>query len=265
MSATGPEVPAGPARAGWQPVGRVDLARLPATSLAQGAGALLLFLSLQLPWYTVSTAAATGSASAMVAGGWRWLIWLLSLGTVVYLFLRSVTTWRDPPWLSEGSRRSQVLAGVAGLNFVLVLIAAFASKAKPPSIVPLPRGIGVGTAIGAYLAVILAIAVLVAAVLELLEPAPRVGGHPNARRVGTVPAPEPTLPTVDPAAEMRGTAAPPAPLPPSVALEGARRTPAGPHRPPRPTEQHPPQRPAEPGSGPPTGWMPPQPPPPPPL
>lgn len=262
MSATGGETPA---RAGWQPTGRVDLARLPQTSLAQGAGALLLFLSLQLPWYTFSTTGATGSASAMVAGGWRWLIWLISLGTVVYFFLTSVTTWRDPPWLSEGGRRSQVLAGVAGLNFVLVLIAAFASKATPPSVVPLPHGTGVGTAVGAYLAIILALAVLVAAVLELLEPAPRVGGHPGARRVGP-PAPEPSGPPAGPPAEMRSTAPPAAaPVPPSVALEGGRRTPASPERLPRPPQQQPPQRPAEPGSGPPTGWMPPQPPPPPPL
>jgi hypothetical protein len=250
----------------WRPVGRIDLARLGSTTKAQGALAFLLFLSLQLPWYTSSVSGVSGSASAMVAGGWRWLIWLISLATVIYLALGAVTSWHDPAWLAP--RRMQVLIGLAAVDALLVLIAAFAVKAHPPSVLATPANAAVGTGIGAVLATLLALGVLGVAVLELINASPK--GESSGLR-GRRPAPlaeddAPTHVAFEPGRDVGGSRAADPAGPTSVpdplripSADTAQRRPA------QPGAGYPPQRPPEPGSGPPTGWMPPQPPPPPPL
>jgi hypothetical protein len=226
---------------GWRPVGRIDFGRLDLIARIEGGAALLLFLSLQLPWYTRSSAVLSGSASAMIGGGFRWLIWVISLATAVYVFLGSVTSFRQPAWLATPGRRRQILVAAAAIDFLLVILAAFVSKAQPPAAAPIPSGTSVGTAIGAYLGLLLALAVLAAsgsrfATLGATAPAPAAG----RRRVAQAG--------------------------PRAAAQRPGDTAAGP-LPARPAEPPPmpPMRPAEPGSGPPTGWMPPQPPPPPPL
>jgi hypothetical protein len=218
---------------GWRPVGRIDFARLDPTARVEGIGALLLFLSLQLPWYTRSSTLLSGSASAMIGGGFRWLIWLISLGTAVLVFLGAVTSFRAPAWLAAAGRRRQVLVAAAGIDFLLVLLAAFAAKAQPPATVPIPAGTPVGTAIGAYVGLVLALVVLAAAASRFAR-VPASAPAPAAGRRDVTEA----APTATPQRSGEAPAAPP---------------------------EMPQLRPAEPGSGPPTGWMPPQPPPPPPL
>jgi hypothetical protein len=238
--------------AGWQPTGRIDFARLDTPNRVVGAASLLLFLSLQLPWYTISAAGVSGSASAMIAGGWRWLIWLISLATLVYVFLGSVTSWRDPKLL-DAPTRARMLVIATGLDLVLVLLAAFVSKPVPPAVVATSPH--VDTSLGAYLGVVLALVALGAAVLVVRTVGPgdtrpaheeedsgsfwNVSGQPRAVSVREDA----------PAGGGAGSGFGPVP---------GERDQLRPRSGPAP-------RPDEPGSGPPTGWMPPQPPPPPPL
>jgi hypothetical protein len=255
MPASGPSWDGAGDPPAWHPVGRIDLARLSPTAKAQAVLAFLLFLSLQLPWYTSSASGVSGSASAMVAGGWRWLIWLLSLATAVYVALGAVTSWHEPAFMVR--RRLQVLIGVGALDVLLVLIAAFGTKAHPPSVLPFSSAAAVGTGVGAVLGLLLALGVLAVAVLDLINASPRAATSGIAGRRGAVPGEDdvPTRVVGDVAAASRS--ADPLRIPPADPAPPAPR-PAG-------SGGYPPQRPAEPGSGPPTGWMPPQPPPPPPL
>ena len=226
----------------WEPLGEIDLVDLDLPTKVLGTASLALFVCLQLPWYTRRGALA-GSASAMVAGGWRWLIWLLSLAIVVVIFLESVTSLHLPAVLTNPRQRAQILAGAAGLDLLFVFIAAFAAKAQPPALLPVPAGTGVGTAIGAYLGLVAAIVAAGAAAVGL-RAAQAVATHPIATPRAAAPpagAPPPATPPAGRSSRMAPTTSPVA---------------GGPARP---------QRPADPGSDPPTGWMPPLPPPPPPL
>lgn len=101
----------------------IDLRRLTARDIAVGASSLLVFVSLFLPWYSnlngdgsIATYAGALSSSA---GGFRYLILVLSLLTVGYLLAK--TMWRGqsrlplPEW--------QLLIGLTGLNLLLVVLA----------------------------------------------------------------------------------------------------------------------------------------------
>jgi hypothetical protein len=235
----------------WAPVGDVDFNRLDVPTLVFGAASLALFLCLQLPWYTRSAGGLAGSASAMVAGGWRWLIWLLSLSSVVFVFLESVTSLRLPAFLTHDRWRHEVFAVAAGVDLLLVFLAAFAAKSQPPALLAVPAGTAVSTTFGAYLG-------LLAAVVAVAATVPGLRGDRRVSAAGNRATPSP-----------RRAAAPGAAPPPSGptygpgAGGGSRTVGAAPEAHRRPAG--PPQRPAAPGSDPPTGWMPPQPPPPPPL
>jgi hypothetical protein len=242
-------------RAAWVPTGRVDVDRLDTSIRVVGGASLLLFVSLQLPWYTISAAVGSlglsGSASAMVAGGWRWILFLLSLAVVVYVFLRSVTSWRDPAWL----HRELALVVASVLNLVMVALGAFADKPAPPlSTIAASRAGGVETAWGAWVALFAAVVAVAAAVWGYLRPPAA-----EPRTVRSLPL---VTPDTDEGDLEEQAVVEPAPIPPGAKI-------AGPALPPepmvRPRHRARPPKPAEPGTDPPTGWMPPQPPPPPPL
>ncbi len=116
----------------WAPSGSFDVRRLDLVTRLLGVSSLALFLALELPWYTTahvsSTLGVSGSANAMVAGGWRFLIWIISLATVLLVTLEATTAWRPPPWF----RREQVLLAATGANLLLVLVACFVARQMPP-------------------------------------------------------------------------------------------------------------------------------------
>lgn len=160
------DIPQSPsASKAWSHGGQIDFTRLDVSLRVLFATTFALFIALQLPWYTFHIdrphGPATGSASAMAAGGWRYLIWTLVLLTLVFLFLESVTSWKRPGWL----KRYEILLGVAVVDLVLVLVAGLAVKGVPPH----PRGLPVPdgalqTSFGAWIALILAITALAAAI-----------------------------------------------------------------------------------------------------
>lgn len=243
----------------WEPTGRVDFALLSTPLRVVGAASFVLFLALEMPWYTIGakfgTAALSGSANAMVAGGWRWVLWVVALALVVYVFLQSVTSWQDPVWL----RRERVIIGAAGLDLLLVLLAMFVDKPRPPlSSLVAAAGGAVHTGWGAWLALVASIIALAAAVVDVgrYEPRPIPFRSPAGARGDEAQTASPVEPFT----------AEPFTAEPAAAPPGAR--PLGPDLPADPSEtarRMPRQRPAVAGGDPPTGWMPPQPPPPPPL
>jgi hypothetical protein len=274
-------------------VGRIDFARLNVATRVIGVASLVLFLALEMPWYTTAPAAMTGglsgSANAMIAGGWRWLLWLGCLSVVCYVFLEAVTTFRAPKWL----RREETLIAVTGLNLVLVLVGILVDAPLPPLGGRAAAGQSVGTSWGAWISLAAAAAALAASLLalrdrvpstpsdlpeelplhvQMIEPEPVVRRPLHAR----VSEPDPMVErprhartAESDAAELRealleasGLQALDAPVPAHAAR--ARRAMAEPVWMPRPESRESVEVP-EPGGDPPADWMPPQPPPPPPL
>jgi hypothetical protein len=161
------EIPQSPsASKAWSHSGRIDFSRLDSSLQVLFGATLVLFFALLLPWYTFRVVGprggiATGSASAMEVGGWRYLIWSLVLLTIVFLFLESVTSFKRPSWL----KRYEVLLGVTIADVVLVLVAALATRSAPPH----PQGLPVPdaalqTSVGAWIALAAAVAALGAAI-----------------------------------------------------------------------------------------------------
>jgi hypothetical protein len=182
--------------------GRIDFTRLDVRTRVIGGASLLLFLALEMPWYTTAprpgVGGLTGSSNAMVAGGWRWLLWAGCLSVVGYVFLESVTSFERPTWL----RREETLTAITGLNLLLVLIGALVDS-------PLPRLGGTrlatlqsaGTSWGAWIALAAATAAAGASLLALrdrrLDATDRLAGEaiayerPFAERPSYVRAVEP--------------------------------------------------------------------------
>ena len=109
----------------------IDLRRLPVTDLVSGISSIVVFVSLFLPWYgfTIDLPAGadthTYSALSSIAGGFRFLILVLSVLTVGYLLAKSM--WRSEPRLPLPEW--QILGGLTGLQLLLVVIAFLASPA----------------------------------------------------------------------------------------------------------------------------------------
>jgi hypothetical protein len=170
----------------------IDFRRLRPGDLIAGIASFLALIFLFLPWYSFAASAAQASATATpaqqqlmlaicsgqpalcsssappqfsvsalggVAGGWRFLILVVAIVTVLYVASRTL----------EGVTRafryhSQVLVGLTAFQGLLVLIAFFAN----------PLGVlnSLGSsswAAGAFLALIAAIAAVVGAVLVMQE------------------------------------------------------------------------------------------------
>ncbi len=116
------------------------LRRLGRGDIVAGAATIVVFIALFLPWYSVSlvtslpqitnsngmrsvlqgtTFSTSVSALGTGAGGWRFLVLLVSLAVLAYLGMRVLLA--APPRLPYA--HWQVLAAGAGLNGLLVLLA----------------------------------------------------------------------------------------------------------------------------------------------
>jgi hypothetical protein len=170
----------------------IDFGRLRPGDLIAGIALFLVLVSLFLPWYSFAASAAQASATATpaqqqlmlavcsgqpavcssdappqfsvsalggAAGGWRFLILVVAIVAVLYVLSRTV----------DGVARAvsshwQVLVGLTAFQGLLVLIAFFAN----------PLGIlgSLGSpswAVGAFLALVAAIAAVVGAILVMQE------------------------------------------------------------------------------------------------
>jgi len=159
--------PAGPAAAG--PAGHAahagfsfDARRWTLSDKIAGGASLLVLISLFLPWFSGSISsdnslglsAATGSESGTDAHGWLWLVFIIVLAIIAYLVV--VAGFQVLPFKAP-LRYDQVLLAAAGVNLLLVFI-AFLLK---PSTYGL-AGVSIGWSIGAFLALIAAIAAVAA-------------------------------------------------------------------------------------------------------
>ncbi len=132
----------------------IDLRRLAVTDLVSGISSIVVLVSLFLPWYSFTIDLPAGSdthtygALSSIAGGFRFLILVLSVLTVGYLLAKSM--WRSEPRLPLPEW--QILVGLTGLQLLLVVIAFLAS----------PAGLSTGEA-GAGLGLIAAVVAAVGA------------------------------------------------------------------------------------------------------
>ena len=138
-----------------------DLKRLSLSDQIVGGATVLLFIMLFLPWYTVSFEGASASTSALGsgAGGYRFLILLLSIAIVGYLVVRALGSLNQlplPHWV--------ILGGAVALNALLTLL-AFLFK---PSlgVAGALAGVSVGWGFGAFLGLLCALAALGAVVWD---------------------------------------------------------------------------------------------------
>jgi hypothetical protein len=179
------------------------MSRLRLGDLIAGGGSLLLLIALFLPWYTAHHSPATKTPSAADiakitslanaicggisncgnndpsisalhsgAGGWRYLILILAIVTLVYVLVRAFL----PSEPRLGVQHWQLVIGLTGMTALLALIALIAN---PLSIL---NGFGATASIGfgAIIGVIVALAAVVGGIL-LRTGAPSAGaGTPPA-------------------------------------------------------------------------------------
>jgi hypothetical protein len=128
-----------------------DAGRWTRTDRIAGAATLVLFISLFLPWFSVSAGfgnfSASSSADGLSAHGYLFLVLILALAMVAYLVARAGL--RDMPALPL--THDQLLAAGAAVNLLLVLIAVVFKPASGSSLVK------VGWDFGAFVAVIAAL------------------------------------------------------------------------------------------------------------
>ena len=185
------------------PMTTIELRRLGRGDLIVLVGTVVVFVSLYLPWYSISlsgfaslySGGAIGSISALGdgAGGWRFLILVVCLVIVGYVFLRTMS--------SRGLRLPlphwQLVTVLTGLNLLLVLI-AFLVKPGGGSTV---SGLSISWDYGAYLALGAAALAVAGAVIRRNEPellganAPRTASAPPTT---TTQAAQPTSPSTEP-------------------------------------------------------------------
>jgi zinc ribbon protein len=137
---------------------KFDMASLTQTDRIVGIASAVLFISLFLPWFSVSAGAFGGSASALSAHGYMYLPLILSLVVVGLIGAGAMNLWKVPD--TSPLHRDQILLIATGINVVLAVI-AFVFK---------PSGLGVvnvGWSFGAFVGLIAA----VVAVVPLARPA----------------------------------------------------------------------------------------------
>jgi Protein of unknown function (DUF2510) len=145
---------------------RFEPSRLGTGDLIAGAGAVLLFISLFLPWFSVSVGVIGISVSANgLYHGWMYITLLLSLAIVGYLVVRAA--WNGlrvpiPHW--------QLLAAATGLNFVLTIIAF------------LDKPTGTSWSFGAFVGIAVAVGALVGSVVRAQQPEVLDGHAPQNLR-----------------------------------------------------------------------------------
>lgn len=140
--------PMGHAATAVRPMFNLDLKRLTRNDQIVGGATLVLFISLFLPWFTVSV---RGFGSGSVNGlyhGYMYIDLILALAILAFLVVRA--GFDELPFrLPVGPE--QALLAVTGLNLLLALISFVF---KPASVL----GISVGWGIGAFIGLIAAIA-----------------------------------------------------------------------------------------------------------
>lgn len=125
------------------PAYKFDVARWSRADEIAGVATILLFISLFLPWFTISF----GFANASVNGlwhGWMYLTLILCIAIIAYLVLRA--GWEKLP-ITQEVPHELVMTIATVVNLVLVVI-AFIDK---------PGGSGVGWGFGAFLGLVVAI------------------------------------------------------------------------------------------------------------
>jgi hypothetical protein len=151
---TGVAHPTGqPPAAGSQiPAYKFDARHWTNTDKVIGVAAVVLFISLFLPWYGVSIGFASVTASGLTAHGYLYIVLILLLAEIAYLAARA--GW-DQARSKVPIPHHQLLLVINGINLVLVVI-AFLDKG--PS--------GVGWRFGAFVGLVAAV---VAAVPKLAD------------------------------------------------------------------------------------------------
>ena len=133
---------------------RLDPARWTPADRVTGAATLVLFVSLFLPWFSVSAGfgnfTASSSADALTAHGYLYLVLFLALGMLGYLIAQAGL--KDMPELPVTS--DQLLAAAAAVNLLLVLIAVAAKPGGGSALVK------VSWSFGAFIGLIAAIVAL---------------------------------------------------------------------------------------------------------
>ena len=101
---------------------RFDAARWTTADRIAGGATLVLFISLFLPWFSVSAGfgsfSESSSVDALTAHGYLYLVLLLALAMLGYLVVSAGLDSRVALPLSH----EQILGAAAGLNLLLVLI-----------------------------------------------------------------------------------------------------------------------------------------------
>jgi hypothetical protein len=123
----------------------------------------VLFISLFLPWFSVSFAFVTASASGLTAHGFLYIVLLICLAIFAYLVARA--GFEEMPFKMPVGHEPVLLIATL-VNAVLVLIA----------LIDKPYGSGVGWSYGGFLALIAA--VIAAAPLAL----PAIGARGKATK-----------------------------------------------------------------------------------
>ena len=132
----------------------LDLSRLTWADALFTGGALLVFISYFLSWYSVSVPFfGGGSASLSQAGGWRVLILLVTIVALVYGVLKALGLAAKIPVATW-----QAMVGIGGLNLLLLLVAFIDMPSAP--------GVSVSWSFGAFFGLIFGIAAAVGAYLE---------------------------------------------------------------------------------------------------
>jgi len=125
------------------PAYKFDAARWTRADRIAGIATLVLFISLFLPWFTVSFGFASGSVNGLWHG-WMYLTLILCIAIIAYLVL--LAGWDKLP-ISQDVPHLTVMMIATIVNAVLVLI-AFIDK---------PGGGGVGWGFGAILGLVAAL------------------------------------------------------------------------------------------------------------
>jgi TIR domain len=131
------------------------LARLSRAEQVVGAAMFFVFVAFFLPWYEISAPAVSASRSAAAAGGFRYLILVLTIALLIYLTARTLG------FVTIGRGHTGRLAKLAavGLNALFIVIAFFVQPGFGPGLSQL----AVGWSYGAYIALSAGLIALAAA------------------------------------------------------------------------------------------------------